>query len=566
MRITSFGVRNYRSITSAKLPLGDLTVLIGPNNEGKSNVLHALVTALRILTEAEFLPTSRGLVRRFLASVETFDWRRDFPVALQSTTPDGASEFVVEFALTDAERSEFRRLVASTLSGNLKLKLSPKRDSVPFEVVIKGPAKRALSARRKEIAGFIRSNLAFQYIPSIRTEAQAMDIAEQMVRRELRPVMAEPKYKRLVEQIVSLQQPVLDHVGAALRDTIREFLPDVKDVRVESRTADAPRLTDMRILVDDGTMTDLAQKGDGIKSLAAIALMRTASRSPSTQTNLVLAVEEPESHLHPDAIHRLRAILGEVARTHQLVITTHSPLLVARDDLTRNVLVRAQHAQPAKSLRQVRELLGVRIADNLVSAYLVLVVEGETDRRIISKLLPEMSAEIRMHLQTGNIAIEWLQGTDKLSFKVGELKRSLCNVHCFLDNDSAAKGAVDRAVADVVLTDAEVNYAQVPGMAQSEIEDLVDAESYRDALNAAFAIALDPKALTATSRKWSERMEAEFLRLGKGWNYRIASEAKGIVADAVDRRGIAAIRTERRPALDALVTGLQLRAGDQVST
>ncbi|MBK8686880.1 MAG: AAA family ATPase [Betaproteobacteria bacterium] len=46
MELVSFSVSNYRSITSAyKLPIRSPTVLIGPNNEGKSNILRALVTS-----------------------------------------------------------------------------------------------------------------------------------------------------------------------------------------------------------------------------------------------------------------------------------------------------------------------------------------------------------------------------------------------------------------------------------------------------------------------------------------------------------------------------------------
>ena len=40
MRLVSFSVTNYRSITKAyKLPIRQATILIGPNNEGKSNIL-----------------------------------------------------------------------------------------------------------------------------------------------------------------------------------------------------------------------------------------------------------------------------------------------------------------------------------------------------------------------------------------------------------------------------------------------------------------------------------------------------------------------------------------------
>ncbi|WP_314613642.1 AAA family ATPase [Streptomyces stackebrandtii] len=41
-RILGLTVRNFRTLTDVKLPLGPLTVMVGPNAAGKSNVLHAL--------------------------------------------------------------------------------------------------------------------------------------------------------------------------------------------------------------------------------------------------------------------------------------------------------------------------------------------------------------------------------------------------------------------------------------------------------------------------------------------------------------------------------------------
>ena len=53
MKLVAFSVRNYRSIVEAyKLSLGNYTVLVGPNNEGKSNILKAIALSLAVLTRA----------------------------------------------------------------------------------------------------------------------------------------------------------------------------------------------------------------------------------------------------------------------------------------------------------------------------------------------------------------------------------------------------------------------------------------------------------------------------------------------------------------------------------
>jgi len=50
MKLVDFSVTNFRSITKAyKISLKNLTVLVGKNNEGKSNLLTALNIAMRAM-------------------------------------------------------------------------------------------------------------------------------------------------------------------------------------------------------------------------------------------------------------------------------------------------------------------------------------------------------------------------------------------------------------------------------------------------------------------------------------------------------------------------------------
>ena len=50
MRLADFSVVNYRSITTArKIKTNNMTVLVGKNNEGKSNILRALTLAMDIM-------------------------------------------------------------------------------------------------------------------------------------------------------------------------------------------------------------------------------------------------------------------------------------------------------------------------------------------------------------------------------------------------------------------------------------------------------------------------------------------------------------------------------------
>lgn len=132
MRICAFSIKKYRSITKAyKVQLNDKSIFIGPNNEGKSNILHGLVLSLRTLNRVAYrrhnrkrLMPNRYRSTMYDPELYDYDWRRDFPVPLQDKQPHGSSEFVLEFVLTKEDRKDFRKDTKINLSSDLKLKLN----------------------------------------------------------------------------------------------------------------------------------------------------------------------------------------------------------------------------------------------------------------------------------------------------------------------------------------------------------------------------------------------------------------------------------------------------------
>ncbi|OYQ24268.1 hypothetical protein CHU93_15600 [Sandarakinorhabdus cyanobacteriorum] len=79
MILATFSVENYRSITqSRKISLSNNTVLVGPNNEGKSNVLRALNLAMSTISRIAAIESRSidpELASRTLASRRAmYDW------------------------------------------------------------------------------------------------------------------------------------------------------------------------------------------------------------------------------------------------------------------------------------------------------------------------------------------------------------------------------------------------------------------------------------------------------------------------------------------------------------
>jgi putative ATP-dependent endonuclease of OLD family len=296
-----------------------------------------------------------------------------------------------------------------------------------------------------------------------------------------------------------------------------------------------------------------------VQSLAAIALMRHASESTKTSKNFIVAIEEPESHLHPSAMHVLKGVLQELSQKHQVVITTHSPLFVDRSSIASNVLVHNKKARPARSIQEIRSMLGVRAADNLKHAEIVLLVEGEDDRIALTALIKAHSHVVASALNNAKIAIDTLNGGSNLSYKVGLVRDALCACHCFLDNDDAGRDGFNKAKLQGLLSVGDINFAQCPAMEDSELEDLYDPAVYKDIILNAYKVSLDNSKFKTAGKKWSDRMAAVFKAAGKPWDDSIKAEVKLRVARSVEASPLTALHQARRSAFDGLVVGLVAR-------
>lgn len=583
MKLTAFSVKDYRSILSTeKLPIREnLTVLIGPNNEGKSNLLNALANSLHILERlrryARMPDTSRGGRRKksllFSHTVvrggayrrrDMYEWVRDYPVSKQKSNPKGSSVFTLEFELSPLELSEFREAVGSSLNGTLPVQLQIGQAGVVFKVRKQGPGAATLSSKVGKIAEFISSTLDFQYIPAIRTTREVEDVVEQIVERELAVIEDDDEYSEAVEKISKLQAPVLKRISDNVTKTLKAFLPEVSSVKVSipsyQRSRALRRTTE--IVVDDGTPTALSSKGDGVISLAAISLMHFASTSGVAGRNLILAIEEPESHLHPRGIHQLHDVIREIAENHQVIISTHNQGFVEHLDIAANLIVEKKRVRPAKTIADIRNSLGVRVSDNLQNSEVVLVVEGEDDRTAMLALLSHYSPKLKAAIQDNRLGIDSLGGGTNLNYKLSQLRLSLCRVYCLLDNDDCGQRSYEKAKAEGLLKQSDVTFTRYRSFREAEIEDWYDTQVYEKRLAEDYdEQVLKNKEFRNSKKKWSDRLKDSFEMLGKRWDDAVQKKLKADVACAVASDPGNALKGICKCTFDSLVDNLKNMLG-----
>ncbi len=517
MKLTYFSIRDYRSIAKAELEnLGTSSILIGPNNEGKSNVLQALNACLTLLSSVQPVKSGDSLSLRY--ERESYDWSVDFPIKKQAIDQTGSSVFQLHFELSESEREAFETETGSTLNEVLPIELRFSSGAyASFKVQKPGKGGKALSKKAERICKFVSATLDFAYIPAVRTAEASLDVVNALVRRELRQLEKNPKYAELQKGLEDLQKPILEGLAKQLKQNLTNFLgTNLKDVTltISGRYRHLGLGTTCKITIDDGTPTLLERKGDGVQSLVAISLMTETLQSKKSDKDIILLIEEPESHLHPKAIHQLREVLDTLRQDNQLIVTTHCPLLVNRANVSANLIVTQNQAAPAKSLAELRDVLGVRTSDNLQHAALVLVVEGPDDEIALRGLFSHYSEKLKEALSKGSLAFHVLGGASKLPYALSLLQSFVCNYFCFLDDDDEGRKAYIEANKALLASPANTTFSRCQGLPEAEFEDLLSESIYLEYFSSKYAVDVRyaPFDLKA---KWSKRIRHGLKKSGK---------------------------------------------------
>lgn len=501
MRLTYFTVSNYRSITNAyKLNLQNMTILIGKNNEGKSNLIKALNLAMKIV---EF----SGNFKRRIIPHQLYVWRDDFPVGLQNKTKlrNKNTEFRMDFKLSGEEITAFHEKVGSNINGDLSVYIEIKQDET-FSITVpkRGKNATALSSKIENISRFICDNISLQYIPAVRSESDAYDVISNIIESEFQQTEDE-EYKKAQEYIEKYQKKKLKELSDRIQEPLAVFMPSVKSVSLSLEDRFSRKFflrnKNFEISIDDGALTILSQKGDGVKSLTTMAIL-----SKTNIKNRIIIIDEPEAHLHPEAIHYLKKVLYDLTTTNQLIISTHNPIFVNRTSVSSNIIVENHKATPAERIETIRKTLGVKIADNLLYSDYMIVVEGPSDKMVIERFMRE-DEQLRSMLNDNTITVKSIGGVRNLRNELYNLEQFLCDYMVILDFDEVGKNKAREAQQDLEIPNDKFRYFNLSNYKECELEELYSPELYKHYLMNTWHVNITNGKFKNKSKKWSKRVE-----------------------------------------------------------
>jgi predicted ATPase len=375
-------VNNYRSLADVDMTFGPLTVLVGSNGAGKSN----LVDVLRFVRDA----TTRGLDDAII--------ERGGMSAIRRWSAKGAPYDIhiqLECSGTDSRKRNWLGEYSFTLGRKRRGGYRVKQER--YSVTGKGPTPMTLETRdgrwvqlpaddgrylpdelfhisdtTLDLLGIGRlfGGIYTDMIHELFRNMGFYTIYPDILREPQKPAHSHPldeKGRNLASVLRDLQSPQTSDLLRALGKVV----PRVHDYSVTpvggylvTRLRHKPIKQGSR-----GPSFELAQESDG--TLRMLGILTALYQDPPRS---LLTIEEPELTIHPGALGVLRDVLQEGSLRSQVIVTTHSPDLIS--DLPADVLRVVEKKDGMTQVGPISEMQREAIAEMLFSPGELMRMEG----------------------------------------------------------------------------------------------------------------------------------------------------------------------------------------------
>jgi len=351
MKISRVLIKNFKSFKSERIDFNDLMAFIGENNAGKSNVLKALdlfFKDTKKLDEEYFNNSAERIVIQVWFKELNTDAKETFKKYLLDD-----NETVIlrkEYSHHDEDMTFTGVILGENLDTKDKkdaVEILDKEEIAPFTSADKHYYWKPKPFGWSAIAtGYLPD---FLYVPAVKDAKEEAKITEksrfgQIVNAMLGSVLQNADLVRINEQFTKLLMGENDNQDGRIAQ-LREFettLSEKLSTHMRGTTikleVTPPSLKDVfqsgtKILVDDGISTAIENKGHGLQRSVIFVIFRAYADLLKKEQGekakaLIFGIEEPELYLHPQMQRAMFGILKTIAKTDQVVFTTHSSFFV----------------------------------------------------------------------------------------------------------------------------------------------------------------------------------------------------------------------------------------------
>lgn len=399
MRLSRFSVANHAVLEAMSVEVRDHLCIVGANDVGKSSLLRLL----NLLLGATVQQLYTALMPRDLRNAdEALLVTADFTDLSQ----EEAGSFPYEVHFHGAEPARLR------IALEVRISEEDEKEVVIDRYFPDAGTRRSPSREQLEVIGW-------RYLPANRsTTVDFMDGKNSPLRSMLNAVNLGSESSTLVSlmntfhkdlesnlALTQLRSEIAQHLSRSLP---RQMDKDALALRTAVDPAEDPLHDVTLFLREDEALKSLDEQSDGLRQLMALTFFDLAQK----QANVV-AVDEPEMHLHASSQRTVAGLLAESKQ--QRLVVTHSPYVIQRFE-PKHVLV-VRHDRRAKQIA-ARHFTAVEKEQvawwtpqllEALTARRVLVVEGLADRIVVEAA----AAAKGISLDREGVTVFALDGADK---------------------------------------------------------------------------------------------------------------------------------------------------------
>lgn len=476
--ISKVRIENYRSIENLELSLSMTNVLIGANNCGKSNFLKAINIALgqnKIVSSEDI----------YIGKDEVLDNSKCATIDIMLRPVDAANKILSTFS--DFWIGVFTEEWITT--GD------PIGDYVGIRTIIQYDALRndyivvrkqitdwghsissASISRRKAFTGDMNTYISAFYMDAQRDVVDDIkDRKSYFGRATSRVDLPQEKVLEIERQLNDVNSQIVESIPA-LGQTATRIAAIASTVGAANGTIEieplARKMTDLHKGIDvvfrDGEAARLSvsQHGMGTRSWISFLTLgayvdwekqRLSEDDPESESYIMLTMEEPEAHLHPQAQQKLYSQLCKFSG--QKIISTHSPSIVAQAELcdlihfekingkTQACSFNAEDYTKEEISRIKREVISSH--GELLFAKAIVLCEGITEEQALPIYFKE---KYNIEPTFCGINIIGIGGQNYKTF-LTLIKNFHIRWYIFSDGESSTIRTVKKAVRDVFATE-----------------------------------------------------------------------------------------------------------------